>query len=76
MVDDILDETQTSEQLGKQSGADAARDKNTYPALMGLSESRQFANQLIHSAQESLGKIGGDTEFLYQLADFTLRRDH
>ena len=76
VVDDILDETQSSEQLGKQSGADAARDKNTYPALMGLSSSQEYANQLVHSAQQSLGKITGDTDFLYQLAEFTLLRDH
>ena len=38
VVDDILDQTQSSQQLGKPSGADAAMLKNTYPALLGLSE--------------------------------------
>ena len=76
VVDDILDLTQSSEQLGKQSGADDAMKKNTYPALMGLAAAQQYADELVHSAQQSLGKIGGDVEFLYQLADFTRSRDH
>lgn len=76
VVDDILDETQTSEQLGKQSGADAAMDKNTYPALLGLTSARKHAQQLVNSAQQSLGKLGRNTDFLSQLAAFTLQRDH
>ena len=76
VVDDILDQTQSSEILGKTSGADAALNKNTYPALMGLDEARQYAEELIHSAGQSLGKLRRDTAFLNQLAEFTLNRDH
>src|SRR5205807_2602523 len=36
IVDDVLDVTQTSEQLGKTAGKDAASEKATYPALFGL----------------------------------------
>ena len=76
VVDDILDLTQSSEKLGKTSGADAALDKNTYPDLMGLEGARQYAGELIHSARQSLGKLRRDTFFLSQLAEFTLNRDH
>jgi len=76
VVDDILDVTQDSETLGKQSGADTAQHKNTYPALMGLEAAREYAQQLVHSAGQSLGKLSRDTDFLLQLADFTLSRDH
>lgn len=76
VVDDILDVTQNSETLGKQSGADSAQRKNTYPALMGLGAARNYAQQLVHSAGQSLGKLRRDTDFLLQLADFTLSRDH
>ena len=76
VVDDILDQTQTSEQLGKQSGADTAMDKNTYPALLGLTASQQYADQLVQSAQQSLVKLGRDTDFLHQLAEFTRSRNH
>ena len=76
VVDDILDLTQSSEQLGKQSGADIAMHKNTYPALLGLKAAHQYATQLTQTAQQSLGKLKRDTAFLSQLADFTLSRKY
>ena len=76
VVDDILDQTQTSERLGKQSGADAAMDKNTYPTLMGLPAAQRYADQLVQSAKQNLGTLGRDTQFLHQLAEFTRHRDH
>ncbi len=76
VVDDILDQTQNSEQLGKPSGADRALGKNTYPALMGLAAAQDYADQLVYSAQQSLGKIERDTTFLGRLTDFTRQRDH
>jgi len=76
VVDDILDQTQTSEKLGKQSGADVAMEKNTYPALLGLNGAQQYADQLVQSAQQSLVKLGRDTDFLHLLAEFTRYRDH
>ena len=39
IVDDVLDLTQTSEQLGKTAGKDTAAEKTTYPALFGIDES-------------------------------------
>lgn len=76
VVDDILDQTQSSERLGKHSGADTAMDKNTYPALLGLGAAQHYADQLVQSAKQSLVKLGRDTDFLYQLAEFTRSRDH
>lgn len=76
VVDDILDQTQSSEQLGKQSGADMAMDKNTYPALLGLEAAQHYADQLVQSAQQTLVKLERDTDFLCQLAEFTRFRDH
>jgi geranylgeranyl pyrophosphate synthase len=76
VVDDILDLTQSSEQLGKQSGADVAMHKNTYPALLGLDAAHQYATQLTQTAQQSLGKLKRNTAFLQQLADFTLSRKY
>ncbi len=76
VMDDILDVTQSSAQLGKQSGADVALNKNTYPSLMGLDAARQYATQLTHTAQQSLGKLKHNTAFLHQLADFTQSRQY
>lgn len=54
VVDDILDCTQTSEQLGKTAGKDEAVGKATYPSLVGLEESRKIADDLITEAKELL----------------------
>src|SRR5208282_5886851 len=45
IADDILDVTQTSEQLGKTAGKDLAAEKVTYPALFGLEKAEEMAAQ-------------------------------
>lgn len=54
VVDDILDVTATSEELGKTAGKDVAVNKATYPSLLGLEESRRIADELIAQAKEEL----------------------
>lgn len=54
VVDDILDCTATSEELGKTAGKDVAVGKATYPSLLGLEESQRIADELIRSAKEQL----------------------
>jgi len=54
VIDDILDCTQTSEQLGKTAGKDLATAKTTYPSLMGLEKSKQVAVDLISDAKACL----------------------
>jgi geranylgeranyl pyrophosphate synthase len=64
-VDDVLDVTQTSEQLGKTAGKDTAAQKATYPALFGIEESVRKADSLVSAAfseLESFGERGGDSE--------------
>ena len=72
--DDILDETGTAEELGKTAGADRARHKNTYPALFGLSESRDMAQELVAEAREQLHDFGANARRLGELADFVIGR--
>ena len=76
MVDDILDDTQSSETLGKTSGVDRDMNKNTYPQLLGLAAAREFADELVQDALESLGHFSDNTCFLRELAQFTTSRDH
>ncbi|KAG9138471.1 hypothetical protein Leryth_012763 [Lithospermum erythrorhizon] len=47
VVDDILDVTKTSQELGKTAGKDLATDKATYPKLMGLDKAKEFADELL-----------------------------
>lgn len=54
VVDDILDVTQTTEQLGKTAAKDLSSDKTTYPKLLGLEESQRVADQLINDAISQL----------------------
>ena len=56
IVDDVLDLTQTSEQLGKTAGKDAAAEKTTYPALFGIEESRCKADALVDHACAELNE--------------------
>ena len=59
IIDDILDVTQTSEQLGKTAGKDTAAQKATYPAIIGLEKSRQIARRLTHRAFAALKTFRG-----------------
>lgn len=54
VVDDILDCTATSEELGKTAGKDQAVNKATYPSLLGLEESRKIADRLNAAAKAEL----------------------
>jgi geranylgeranyl diphosphate synthase, type II len=74
IVDDILDVTQTSEQLGKTAGKDTASEKATYPALFGIERSQQKADELVESAFAELKGFGERGEALKELAKFLVER--
>ena len=74
--DDILDVTGDTLTLGKTSGADAARDKPTYPALLGLDGARAKAQGLLDEALEALAPLGDAGAPLAELARYMIERDH
>jgi geranylgeranyl diphosphate synthase type II len=74
IVDDVLDVTQTSEQLGKTAGKDTAAKKATYPALFGIEESQRKAEELVNAAFEQLKSFGQRSETLKALARFLVER--
>jgi geranylgeranyl diphosphate synthase, type II len=74
IVDDVLDVTQTSEQLGKTAGKDTAAEKATYPALFGIDESLKKADQLVKDAFGALDGFGERAEPLKELARFLVER--
>jgi len=74
IVDDVLDVTQTSEQLGKTAGKDTAAQKATYPALFGIDESLRKADALVNSAFRELDSFGERAETLKELARYLVER--
>ena len=76
VIDDILDVTQTSEKLGKSAGKDIAAKKATYPAVIGLNESRAEAKRLTKQAHDALSIFGKKAEALHALANYLLEREY
>jgi farnesyl diphosphate synthase len=74
IVDDILDVEGSTQTLGKTAGADQARHKPTYPAVMGLAEAKARARELHQSALESLRALGDNGRTLAELAGFIIAR--
>ncbi len=74
IVDDVLDLTQTSEQLGKTAGKDTTAEKTTYPALFGIEESVRKAGTLVDQACAELDEYGEAATTLKDLARFLVER--
>lgn len=74
IVDDVLDVTQTSEQLGKTAGKDTAAHKATYPALFGIEESERKADLLASTALKEMEGFGERAETLKELARYLVER--
>jgi geranylgeranyl diphosphate synthase type II len=75
VIDDILDVTQTTEKLGKSAGKDAAAQKATYPAVLGLEKSRAEATRLTGQAHEALDSLGKNGGTLRAIAGYLLKRE-
>jgi geranylgeranyl diphosphate synthase type II len=74
IADDVLDVTQSSEQLGKTAGKDAASEKATYPALFGIEESLNQADALVTSGCNALESFGPRSQTLKDLARYLVQR--
>ena len=76
VIDDILDVTQTSKDLGKTAGKDQAVNKSTYPSVWGLEESKLEAERLTHEALGSLAIFGDSGGRLREIAEWMLFRKY
>jgi geranylgeranyl diphosphate synthase, type II len=72
--DDILDVEGSTEDLGKTVGADAARDKPTYPSILGLETAKIRARELQRRACDRLAPFGERTRILTWLASYVVDR--
>ncbi|MDR2593123.1 MAG: polyprenyl synthetase family protein [Chitinispirillales bacterium] len=70
VVDDILDEEGTTETLGKDAGSDAEKGKATYPAVVGMDESKKYAHELIEKAWADIAFLGDKGAILKDLAEY------
>lgn len=73
--DDILDVEGCTEVLGKNSGADQALNKNTYPSLLGLEGAKQKAEALHQDALSALSNFGPEADLLRALSSYVIHRE-
>jgi geranylgeranyl diphosphate synthase, type II len=74
IADDILDIEGTTEQIGKDAGSDQERGKATYPALIGLTESKRRAAELVDVALGALAGFDGKADPLREIAAYIVKR--
>ncbi|GHC53996.1 polyprenyl synthetase family protein [Roseibacillus persicicus] len=76
VIDDVLDVTADTATLGKTAGKDEAVNKSTYPAILGLEESRQEAKRLTDLSLAALEPFGEKAAHLSQIAHYLLDREY
>jgi len=74
--DDLLDVLGDVSTLGKATGADSERSKPTYPAIIGIEASQEWARRLHAQALDSLAPLGSRADLLRSLADWLLARHY
>lgn len=70
IVDDILDVTETSSELGKNPGSDKRKGKQTFAVMFGLEEAQKMADAETQKAVESLAHLDARFHLLQELAIF------
>jgi geranylgeranyl diphosphate synthase type II len=75
IVDDILDVTESDEQLGKPHGSDERHGKLTYVSLFGLDRARELAAESHAKATAALAQASGETEDLKRVTDYIFTRN-
>jgi geranylgeranyl diphosphate synthase type II len=74
IADDILDVEGDSKLMGKGTGGDVRKQKITYPAVVGLEQSKKLKKELIEQAITALGPFGAGAEPLRHLANYIIER--
>jgi len=74
VTDDLLNVEGDSQVMGKATGTDKGRGKSTYPALMGLQDSKRFSHRLIQEALAAIAEFDDRSEPLRAIAEYILHR--
>ena len=75
VADDLLNVKGDPERLGKATGTDQQRGKNTYPALKGLAGAEQLAGQLINNALKAIDTFDNKADSLRAIARYVIERN-
>jgi geranylgeranyl diphosphate synthase, type II len=75
VVDDVLNVRGDASVLGKATGTDQSRQKNTYPSLLGLSRSEKYAAELIDRALQALDLFDRKADPLRAIAHYIIERN-
>ncbi|MEZ5560182.1 MAG: polyprenyl synthetase family protein [Pseudomonadales bacterium] len=74
IIDDVLDVTASTEQLGKPAGSDEAAEKSTYPRLLGVDGARELASRQLRQAKAFLSRANVEGALLQELASLAVNR--
>ncbi len=74
IADDILDVEGSVEETGKSTGKDVSQNKNTYPALIGLGESKLLEKRLVNEAIEAIEEFDEKADSLRRIAEYVVER--
>ena len=74
IVDDLLDVTATTSELGKTAGKDIDSEKATYPLTIGIGETRALATRVAAESIESLSGLSVDTTMLKAISGYLASR--
>jgi geranylgeranyl diphosphate synthase, type II len=74
VTDDLLDVEGDPNVMGKDAGSDQARSKSTYPALLGIEQSKQFAKKLVNNALKALDYFDNKAHPLRAIAYYIVDR--
>lgn len=74
IADDILDVTAEAAELGKPTGADALAGRFTFPAVLGLAQSRSLARERVEHAVDSISRLEFPPGPLAALARYSVER--
>ncbi|MCD4728340.1 MAG: polyprenyl synthetase family protein [Pirellulales bacterium] len=75
ITDDLLDVQSTEVEMGKRTGKDARHGKLTFPGILGLDRSTQYARQLVVEACQAVAGFGPQADGLRALAQYVLERN-
>jgi geranylgeranyl diphosphate synthase type II len=74
VADDILNVEGDPKLMGKAVGTDRLREKSTYPSILGLSESKRLAKNLVRNALQAIENFDKRSDALRAIASYIIER--